>query len=119
MKTGKRIAVLLLVFIAAAVVYFIWPLGHKEENGANATYTAMGEAVLPVVYPTALGYELSPLFGQREEKAVTAARDSLLVLPEDRRLAIRIEEGSRIKGLWYEIRSLDMEFEDPFTGKRK
>lgn len=109
MKTGKRIAVLLLVFIAAAVVYFIWPLGPKEENEAGVTYTAMGEAVLPVVYPTALGYELSPLFGQREEKAVTAARDSLLVLPEDRRLVIRIEEGSRIKGLRYEIRSLDME----------
>lgn len=109
MKTGKRIAVLLLVFIAAAVVYFIWPLGHKEENGVNATYTAMGEAALPVVYPTALGYELAPLFGQREEKAVTAARDSLLVLPEDRKLSIRIEEGSKIKGLRYEIRSLDME----------
>ena len=42
MKTGKRIAVLLLVFIAAAVVYFIWPLGHKEENGVNATYTGSG-----------------------------------------------------------------------------
>ena len=67
----------------------------------------MGEAELPVVYPTALGRELAPLFGHREELAVTAERDSLLVLPEDRRLPIRIQYGDEIKTLQYEIRTMD------------
>ena len=82
MKTGKKIAVLALIFVAAAIIYFVWPLGRKEENKTGVVYTAMGEAELPVVYPTALGRELAPLFGHREELAVTAERDSLLVLPE-------------------------------------
>lgn len=109
MRTGKRIAVLLLVFIAAVAIYFVWPLGHREENGVSATYTAMEEATLPVVYPTILGQEMAPLFGHREEKAVTAERGSLLVLSEDRRLPIRIEYGEQIRALQYEIRSMDME----------
>lgn len=109
MKTGKKIAVLLLIFIAAVAIYFVWPLRHREENGVNATYTVMEEAVLPVVYPTILGQEMAPLFGHREEKAVTAERDSLLVLSGDRRLPIRIEYGEQIRTLQYEIRSMDME----------
>ena len=75
MKTGKKIAVLALIFVAAAIIYFVWPLGRKEENKTGVVYTAMGEAELPVVYPTALGRELAPLFGHREELAVTAERD--------------------------------------------
>ena len=67
MKTGKKIAVLALIFVAAAIIYFVWPLGRKEENKTGVVYTAMGEAELPVVYPTALGRELAPLFGHREE----------------------------------------------------
>lgn len=109
MKTGKKIAVLLLIFIAAVAIYFVWPLGHKEKNGVSATYTVMEDATLPVVYPSMLGQEMAPLFGHREEKAVTAGRDSLLVLPEDRMLPIRIEDGDRIESIQYEIRSMDME----------
>ena len=108
MKTGKKIAVLALIFVAAAIIYFVWPLGRKEENKTGVVYTAMSEAELPVVYPTALGRELAPLFGHREELAVTAERDSLLVLPEDRRLPIRIQYGDEIKTLQYEIRTMDM-----------
>ena len=51
MKTGKKIAVLALIFVAAAIIYFVWPLGRKEENKTGVVYTAMGEAELPVVYP--------------------------------------------------------------------
>lgn len=109
MKTGKKIAVLLVVFLAAAVVYFMWPAGRKEENGTVVRYTAMEEATLPVVYPQMLERDMAPLFGHREEKAVTAARDSLLVLPEDRKLGIRVDEADEVMSLGYEIRSLDME----------
>ena len=107
MKTWKKTAVLLLVFIAAAVIYFLWPMWKKEDHGTVA-YTAMEEAVLPVVYPRQGEREMAPLFGQTEEKAAAASRDSLLVLPEDRALPVRIS-GNQIRGLGYEVRSLDMD----------
>ncbi len=109
MRTGKKIVILSAVFLIAAVVYFMWPMGRREESGEQVSYTAMKEATLPVVYPKMGELTMGPLLGHREEKAVTASRDSLLVLPEDRRLAITIEESDEVMSLGYEIRSLDME----------
>lgn len=109
MKTGKKIAVLSAVFLIAAAVYFIWPAGQKAENGEHVTYAAMEEATLPVVYPKMGEREMAPLLGHREEKAVTAGRDSLLVLPDDRKLEVEIEEAKNVTAVGYEIRSLDME----------
>ncbi|MBQ7796271.1 MAG: hypothetical protein IJ374_06920 [Lachnospiraceae bacterium] len=109
MKTGKKIVVLFAVFVVAAVVYFMWPMGSKEEDGVTATYQAMEDATLPVVYPTMLEKTMAPLFGHREEKAVTAGRDSLLVLPEDRKLQILVDEARDVASLSYEVRSLDLE----------
>lgn len=108
MKTGKRILVLLAVFIVAAILYFIWPLGQQEKPGDKIEYTAMQEPTLPVVYPFMNGREMAPLFGHTEERAVTADRDSLLVLPEDRKLEIRVDGGDTLQSLGYEIRSLDL-----------
>lgn len=109
MKTGKKIAVLSAIFFIAAAVYFILPMGKGEDVGEHVTYTAMEEATLPIVYPKMNEKQMAPLFGHREEKAVTAERDSLLVLPKDRKLEIMIEETDDITSLGYEIRSLDME----------
>ena len=109
MKTGKKVLILSAVFIVAAVVYFMWPMGRKEEGTVTATYQAMEDASLPVVYPTMLEKTMAPLFGYREEKAVTAGRDSLLVLPEDRKLQILVDEAEDVDSLSYEIRSMDLE----------
>lgn len=109
MKTGKKMIVLSVVFIIAAAVYFMWPMGRKEESGELVTDTAMGEASLPVVYPVMMEKRMAPLFGHREEKAVTAGRDSLLVLPEDRKLGIVAAEAEAVVSLGYEIRSMDQE----------
>lgn len=109
MKIGKKIAVLLLVFIAAAGIYFVWPMGRREEKGVNTTYSVMENATLPVAYPAMLDQEMEPLFGHREEKAVTAERGGLLVLPPDRKLPVRFEAADRIRSLQYEIRTMDME----------
>jgi len=109
MKTGKKIAVLSAVFLIAAVVYFMWPMGRTEESGEQLTYTAMGEATLPIVFPRMGEITMAPLFGHREEKAVTAERNSLLVLPENRRLTVSVEEAEEVLQLGYEIRSLDAE----------
>lgn len=108
MKTRKKILVLFGVFLAAAAVYFILPMRHKEENSGNVAYTAMAEASLPVIYPKMIDREMAPLFGHREERAVTAARDSLIVLPEDRKLPVRIEYASDIVSMRYEIRDMGM-----------
>ena len=109
MKTGKKIAVLSAVFMIAAVIYFMWPMEKNEEDGVQITYSAMEEATLPIVYPKMGERMLAPLLGKREEKAVTAERSSLLVLPEDRCLELVVAEAKEVISLGYEIRSLDAE----------
>lgn len=106
-KTIRKTGILILVFVAAVVVYFFWPLRQTKEE--DLTYVAVQDASLPVVYPQMWGKEMAPLFGHREELAATADRDSLLVLPEDRRLPVRIAFGDEITALRYEIRSMDGE----------
>lgn len=109
MKTGKKIAILFAVFLAAAAVYFVWPIGGSEGNENIITYKAMEGAELPVMYPKMDERRMAPLLGHREEKAVTAERDSLLVLAEDRKLHVDIEKAGDVVSLGYEIRSLDAE----------
>lgn len=108
MKTGKKVMILLLIFVAAVIVYFIHPVGKKEEHGITE-YTAMEKAKFPVLYATMGEREMAPVFGQTEERGVTADRGSLIVLPEDRKLKVRFAGTTKIQGLRYEIRSLDTE----------
>ena len=108
MKTAKKIMILLLIFVAAGIVYFIHPVGKKEEHGITE-YTAMEKAKFPVLYTLMGEREMAPVFGQTEERGVTAGRGSLIVLPEDRRLKIRFDGTEKIQGLRYEIRSLNTE----------
>lgn len=75
MKTGKKVMILLLVFAAAAMVYFVHPVGKKEEHGVTE-YTAMEKAKFPVLYATMGEREMAPVFGQTDERGVTAGRDS-------------------------------------------
>ena len=108
MKTGKKVMILLLIFVAAVIGYFIHPVGKKEEHGITE-YTAMEKAKFPVLYATMGDREMAPVFGQTEERGVTADRGSLIVLPEDRKLKVRFAGTTKIQGLRYEIRSLDTE----------
>ncbi len=108
MKTGKKVMILLLIFVAAVIVYFIHPVGKKEEHGITE-YTAMEKAKFPVLYATMGEREMAPVFGQTDERGVTAGRDSLILLPEDRKLKIRFAGTTKIQGVRYEIRSLDTE----------
>ena len=73
MKTGKKVMILLLVFAAAAMVYFVHPVGKKEEHGVTE-YTAMEKAKFPVLYATMGEREMAPVFGQTDERGVTAVR---------------------------------------------
>lgn len=104
---GKKSVILLVVFLAAVAFYFLRPAGGKTRTDA-AVYTAMEAATLPVVYPQMLEREMAPLYGHTGEETVSE-RDSLLLLPEDRKLSVRIDGAQSITDLRYEIRSLDGE----------
>ena len=63
MKTGKKVMILLLIFVAAVIVYFIHPVGKKEEHGITE-YTAMEKAKFPVLYATMGDREMACLLRQ-------------------------------------------------------
>lgn len=68
MKTGKKVMILLLVFVAAAMVYFVHPVGKKEEHGVTE-YTAMEKAKFPVLYATMGEREMAPCSDRRMSAA--------------------------------------------------
>ncbi|RGZ00104.1 hypothetical protein [Clostridium sp. AM58-1XD] len=102
----KKAGVLLIVFIIAVVIYFIWYQGGEEST--NEVYTSMDSESLPVVYPESLGREMNAMHGYRQDVGQTAAIESLTILPADRRLTVYVSErGDKVNGIRYEIRSLD------------
>ncbi len=108
-KFLKRTGILLVVFIAAIAVYFIWNQKATEKND-SMVYTSMDEAALPVVYTSMSGRETNILHGYTQDMKQAAARDSLTVLPEDRGLNIRIADyDGAVRGIEYQVRSLDLE----------
>ena len=82
MKTGKKVMILLLIFVAAVIVYFIHPVGKKEEHGITE-YTAMEKAKFPVLFATMGDREMAPVFGQTEERGVTADRGTVCRYDKD------------------------------------
>ena len=115
-KIIKRIAVLAGVFLAAVGIYFFTSLNTMEQS--ETVYTAMEDPTLPVVYAALFeqGSEETPwtdrnqnrLVGYRQEMDAAVARDTLTVLPEDRRLKIYYRGyGVSPLKLSYEIRSMD------------
>ena len=106
-KTIKKAVILLVIFIAALAVYFIWSSGKDDEG---AVYTSIEDANLPVVYKELFGRKMNCLYGFVEDRPTSAGRGDLTVLPEDRRLPVSFEDvDSKVKGIQYEIRSLDGE----------
>ncbi len=107
-KTIKRAVILLLIFVAAVLLYFV--LNRDNLKTDNAMYTSMEKPQLPVVFAEMYGREMNVMYGYRQEMGNAAARDSLTVLPQDRALNIRIAQSDRaVLALRYEIRSLDQE----------
>ena len=84
-KTIKKAVILLVIFIAALAVYFIWSSGKDDEG---AVYTSIEDANLPVVYMELFGRKMNCLYGFVEDRPTSAGRGDLTVLPEDRRLGI-------------------------------
>ena len=107
-KILKKAVILLVVFILALAGYFAWSVLKQEEDGT--VYTSIEDADLPVVYMEQFGREMNCLYGFVEDNSRRAGRGDLTVLPQDRRLNVVFEDvDSRVKGIQYEIRSLDGE----------
>lgn len=105
-KIIKRTLILAGIFVVALGVYFI--TAQSTMNKSEAVYTVMEEPTLPVTYAQMFGEE-SRLTPYRQEMSQTVLRESLVVLPEDRRLNMRIAYcESEILAVQYEIRSMDL-----------
>lgn len=106
-KIVKRTLILAGIFIAALGIYFI--TAQSTMNKSEAVYTVMENPALPVAYAEMLQGEESRLTPYRQEMGQTVLRESLVVLPEDRRLNVRIAySDSEIAAAQYEIRSMDL-----------
>lgn len=106
-KMIKRIGILLGIFVASVTICFVLYQNTMEKS--DIVYTTMEEATLPVVYPDMFGMEMGGLHGHRQELGQSAVREPLVILPQDRKLGIRIAEyGQSIQSVKYEIRSLDL-----------
>ena len=106
MKLVKRAAILAGIFLAAVGIYLVIAWNQTDES--ETVYTLMEAPSLPVVYAEMYGTEANRLAGFTQEMGVSAARDSLVILPEDRRLSLKIHEyGAAPLSVSYDIRSLD------------
>ena len=107
-KKIRNGAILFFIFAAAIVIYFFGARNTMERE--TAVYTSIEEPTLPLIYTQSGSREINCLRGYLKDMGNTAARDCISVLPQDRRMEIRIEEyGNTITGISYEIRSLSLE----------
>ncbi len=107
-KSVKKAAVLAGIFLAALGVYLVISWSHSEE--AETVYTSMEAPSLPVVFAKMYGTEGNRLVGYRSEMNPSVARDSLVILSDDRKLDLEIDEyGVSPLSIGYEIRSMDGE----------
>lgn len=103
----NRILILSAVFVIAFVGYFAWTLLNTER--VFTEYTSMEEPTLPVVYPYVYGEAVNVMHGYVQDLGNEAAGDSITILPQNRRLEIRIKTyHNAVANLSYEIRSLDL-----------
>lgn len=104
----KKAKILLVVFLMALIGYFVWSsVQHEEEN---LMYDSIEDADLPVAYVKLYDRRMNALYGFVQDKSSCAGRGDLTVLPQDRCLPVIFASvDSPVKGIQYEIRSLDGE----------
>ena len=95
------------IFLAALIVYFIFSFRSMERS--NTVYSTMGDPKLPVMFVKEQDLLINPMHAYLQDMGNQAARDSITVLPEDRKLALVMQDyDSSIQTVQYEIRSLDL-----------
>lgn len=104
----KRIIQYITVLLAfAAGIGF---MNYATYMGNRDMTAVMAEATLPVAYAEKDGQLYNEMHGYVTEMDGGYMKESILGLSEDHRLGIAIEKyNARIRGISYEVRSLDME----------
>ena len=102
-----RAVTLVTVFILALILYFTWSFFNTEKE--YTVYTSMEEPVLPVMYNISGDREINCLHGYLQDMKSEVNSDSIIILPENRKLEMRIAEyNNMVAKISYEIRSLDL-----------
>ncbi|MEG1144299.1 MAG: hypothetical protein RSE05_02900 [Clostridium sp.] len=106
-KTVKKLTILLVIFVLALAGYFLL----SQKKGKNdIAYTAIEDANLPIAYLRIFDKKMNCLYGFLEDKPTSAGRTVLTIIPSDRCLPVDFEGvSSKVKGIQYEIRSMDGE----------
>lgn len=103
--TLLKIFLLLLIFVGTVALVFV--LSHKEEP-VETVVMDREDAVLPVVETQVDGSYINLMHGYTDEMVNRYMRDTVTPLPKDRKLQLKITaKGDAVKGIRYEIRSLD------------
>ncbi|MCM1309096.1 MAG: hypothetical protein NC223_10900 [Butyrivibrio sp.] len=102
-----RVGIYIVTFIAAAAITYIVTFGRTQ--GAQENPSALGEALLPVVYMTTeSGINYNYLHGYTCEVEQNLIHDAITPIASDRRLEISVKPyGSAVSGISYELRSVD------------
>ncbi|MBQ7535540.1 MAG: hypothetical protein IJT43_07980 [Stomatobaculum sp.] len=103
-----KIPGLILLFLISLAVWFrLSPKGGPETSGV--TYTVLSEPRIPVLWAQTCGRKMDVMHGYLLDTDADIAADTLIILPEDRKLTLEAE-GNRltITGIRYEIRTPDL-----------
>ena len=107
MKLKYRIAGLAVIFLAA-LLFWAGSFRKDRQNPAGLKSFRLAEPVLPVIWAESCGKRMDVMRGYLTEESGDPDADTLILLPEDRRLRLSAEEGRvTVTGLRYEIRSAD------------
>lgn len=103
-----RVLLFVLLFAVALISWFVLSLREqRRQRSGERTYLA--EPVLPVVWPETLSRRMDVLHAYKNATDADIAFDSLVILPEDRKLPLSVESGDvTVTGIRYEIRSADL-----------
>lgn len=102
-----RIPLLMALFLAGLALFSIFSRKGSIRTGETGS-AAMEEATLPVVRTESCGRTMDIMRGHLGEYEGDPASDTLIILPDDRKLPVTISDSSiAITGMRYEIRSLD------------
>lgn len=103
----KRVGILFGIFAAALLIYFM--IGNRNRGGADETvYVALQDASLPTVYAETCGRTMNRMAGYRQEMDSSVAAELLTLIPEDRKLALDIEDQEdAVTAIRYDVRSMD------------
>ena len=105
----KKILIHILT-LAAVFVLAVFGISYYLNQGTTDTTETMAKASFPLVYMTSGGTKLNCLHGYSKSMDVTAMRDTLTPLEDDRTLTIQVEPyQNKINEISYTIMSSDGE----------